>query len=839
MRAPARWVPAVLLGAIASAVALYLVLPPGRPADVAYLFAVIAAPVVAWSGTRLAGSGRRLVPGLVTAGLAASALGDVLWVGISWSGGDPYVSVADVPYVASYFGLGAALVVLAVRRGGVGSRLDVDAALDALTVVVVSVVALWSAAIRDIVDDASLSGLVRLVLAFYPVADAVMLALVLRILSRRRLTGLDAKFALGVGCWLAADLGYLFLDPEAAATRFVDVGYMVGAPLMAFATWRRATAGPAVAADDAPPGGVLSRLSIATFPLLAPPLLVVLSSLRGRDIHQTDALVALLLLVAVVFLRIARMLDVEAKYRVALAQARDDALDASRAKSTFLATMSHEIRTPMNGVIGLNQLLLSTDLDQRQREYAEGVRTSGHALLSVINDVLDFSKIESGRLELEEVDFDPVELVEGVAAMVAEPARAKDLELLAYWSPELPLALRGDPHRIRQVLLNLAGNAVKFTASGEVVVRAHLAERSDAGVVVRFEVSDTGIGIAPEDISRMFVAFSQADSSITRRFGGSGLGLAISRQLVEAMGGDIGVQSRPGSGSTFWFTVPLTHALAPAATALSPASDLAGLRALVVDDNDTNRTILHDQLGVWGMSVDTVAGGEAALEALRSAAADRPYDVVLLDLCMPHMDGLELARLIKADRDLAGTPLVIMTSGPDVGRAEAESAGVALAMTKPVLMSRLRHTLAQVVGTAIPEPEPAPEPETRARPTRRVLVVEDGEVNQIVAAGILGHLGFDADVVDNGPAAIEAVLLGSYDAVLMDVQMPEMDGLEASSEIRRREPAGRRTPIIAVTAGVAEGERERCLSAGMDDYLAKPISRASVAAALASWLPVG
>jgi CheY-like chemotaxis protein len=490
----------------------------------------------------------------------------------------------------------------------------------------------------------------------------------------------------------------------------------------------------------------------------------------------------------------------------------------------------------MNGVIGLNHLLLSTELDERQRQYAEGVRTSGHALLGVINDVLDFSKIEAGRLELEQLDFDPLELLEGVAEVVAEPARAKQLELLAYWSPELPLALRGDPGRIRQVLINLAGNAVKFTSAGEVLMRAHLLERSADGVVIRFEVVDTGIGIAADDVPRMFDAFSQADSSITRRFGGSGLGLAICQQLVGAMGGSLGVDSDLGRGSTFWFTVPLGLAAEPVEPAPRPTAELAGLRTLVVDDNQTNRTILHDQLQVWGMSVDTVDCAEAALVALRAAArSGAPFHLGLLDLCMPEIDGLELARRIKADEALARTPLVLMTSGPGVAHAEAEQAGLASVLTKPVLMSRLRHTLAGVVG--VPE-EPAAEADTPLAAHGRVLVVDDVEVNQIVAAGILRNLGFDADVVDNGRAAIDALAGRSYDAVLMDVRMPGMDGFEATAEIRRREQDGRRTPIIGLTAGVSGGERERCLAAGMDDYLPKPMSRAALAAALAQWVPV-
>jgi two-component system sensor histidine kinase/response regulator len=838
MTSPVRPGPAVLIGAAAVVAAAYLLLPYGPWTDALYLLAVGTAPVIAWSGMRRNRPGHRLVPGLITAGLLASALGDVTWLTIYYTGGEPDVSLADGPYVVGYLGLGAALLVIAVRSshgGGPRSRLDVDAVIDAVTVVIVSVMVLWSVSIRDIVDDESVTAPVRVILAAYPILDAVLLALVLRILSvRRHRETLRVRFAVGVGCWLASDLGYLFLDYSEQLSAFLDLGWMAGALLMATSTWRTSPAEDA-AEERGDPGAILPRLAIATFPLLVPPALFLITSLRDKEVHAVDGLIAMLLVVFLVIVRMARLLSTEARIRGELAVARDEALEASRAKSAFLATMSHEIRTPMNGVIGLNHLLLSTDLDERQRQYAEGVRTSGHVLLSVINDVLDFSKIEAGRLELEELDFDPVELLEGVAEVVAEPARAKDIELLAYWPPELPLALRGDPGRIRQVLINLAGNAVKFTETGEVLVRAHLAERTEDGTVIRFEVVDTGIGIAAQDVPRMFDAFSQADSSITRRYGGSGLGLAICQQLVTAMGGTLGVESELGSGSTFWFTVPLRVAARPAEPLPRPA-DLAGLRTLVVDDNHTNRTILHDQLQVWGMSVDTVDGGTAALAALRVAARQEvPYDLALLDLCMPEMDGLELARHIQGDAALAGTPLVLMTSGPDVHRAEAEAAGLTSALTKPVLMSRLRNTLADAVGARGGPPAAVPS----AKPALgRVLVVDDGEVNQIVAAGILRNLGYEADVVGNGTDALAAVAGHPYDAVLMDVRMPGMDGFRTTAEIRQREHGSRRTPIIALTAGASEGERDSCLAAGMDDYLTKPMSRASLATALEQWVPV-
>jgi two-component system sensor histidine kinase/response regulator len=826
-----------LWAATAALVVVHVLQPVGKAADATYLLPIVAAPVVGWFGARKAPAGARLVPNLLAAGLSASALGDVLWMVYTWVGAEPDVSWADVPFYASYLGLGAAVLIITVRHRTDHSRVDADAAVDALTVVVVSVLVFWTTSIHELAADRSVSPLTRLVVAGYPVLDAVLLALVLRALSvRHRREQLGIATAVGVGCWLASDLFYLLFPIGDSLTPVMDAGWMLGASMVAGATWRPTVS---VDAEVAPPEArtPLGQLGIAIVPLAVPPLVLLGNDLLGRAQPLRMAVGSMLALLAIAFVRTYRLLRSERLAHLELAAARDAALAASRAKSAFLATMSHEIRTPLNGVVGLNELLLTTELDDRQRQYVEGVRSSGRALLDVINEVLDFSRIESGHLELEEVDFDLVQLVEDVAEMVSEPAQSKRLELLAYCSPEVPAGLRGDPARLRQVLLNLAGNAVKFTPSGEVVVRAQLESRADDAVTVRFEVADTGIGIADGNQARLFEPFTQADSSTTRRYGGSGLGLAICRQLVAAMGGTLGVQSEPGRGSTFWFTVPLRTAHDRLVTPPRPTTGLAGRRVLVVDDNTTNLAILNDQLRHWGMTVDVADGSDRALLRLRQAVRDgRPYELALVDLCMPDVDGLELARLVAREPAIAGTTVVLMSSSADVSSAEAAEASVAIVLTKPVLLSRLRETLGRVLAER-PERPARPARAATAAPSRgRVLVVDDGEVNRLVAVGILNHLGFSPVAVDDGRQALGALADGAFDAVLMDVQMPGLDGYQTTAELRRLEEPARHTPVIAMTATVTDGERERCLAAGMDDYLGKPITPATVAAVLERWV---
>jgi signal transduction histidine kinase/DNA-binding response OmpR family regulator len=503
----------------------------------------------------------------------------------------------------------------------------------------------------------------------------------------------------------------------------------------------------------------------------------------------------------------------------AVDRARQDALVSARLKAEFLANMSHEIRTPMNGVVGMTELLLATPLSTEQRQYAETVQQSATGLLRVINDILDFSKIEAGRVELEHIDFDLVTAVEATVGICAAHAGAKGVSLACAVAPNVPRDVRGDPGRVQQVLLNLLSNAVKFTEQGEVIVRV-----SAAATGVHIAVSDTGIGIPPERMGRLFQSFSQVDGSTTRRFGGSGLGLALSKKLVELMGGQIGVESAPGAGSTFWFDVPLE----PGETApRTVPAILARTRALVVDENDACRAILADRLRAWGMEVAEASGTAAAAEILRVAARrDAPYRVALVDVRCT-----DVIAVLRNEPLLAATVPVLVTPP---ARKGLEASGHLRRVPKPAPERTLLDSLVQALG----ESSPAPTPELPARRVAagmRVLLAEDNRVNQLVAVKMLERLGASVEAVATGRAAVEALERGTYDIVLMDQQMPEMDGLEATVEIRRREGQQRHTPIVALTASVLAEDRAHCLAAGMDDFLAKPLTSSVLEAALERW----
>jgi signal transduction histidine kinase/CheY-like chemotaxis protein/HPt (histidine-containing phosphotransfer) domain-containing protein len=813
-----------------------------------------------WGATESAVSVFPLVLGLAC---MAWALGDVAVTIESLGGASvPVPSAADGFYVA-FFPLCYLSFMMLIRRGN--DRSLAATSLDGL-IVGLAVASLTAAFLFDTVLHATGGGdLATATSLAYPVGDILLLALAvgaLFVLSRdyRRFFAISA-IAMAVNA--TGDM-FNLLQPDS------KVGYVTNAAvwpisllMLAIAAWVLPARPKTLLGDGTVDTSQLIMVRRARFVLpalgAAVGLVVLFTATIGHLDKPAVALATGTLLVAGVRLVLTvREANTEVhRATVQLVLARDEALMASKAKSEFLSTMSHEIRTPMNGVIGLTELLLETPLDEEQLELASGVKVSAENLLVIINDILDFSKIEAGKLELEETALSVQGVADDVGRILAESAYSKGIELLVDVHPDVPPLLIGDRVRIQQVLLNLGANAVKFTAEGEVVIRVSLLSETSHRVALRFDVVDMGIGIAEEDQKRLFRAFAQADSSTTRKFGGTGLGLAICRQLVGLMGGQLGLVSAPGEGSTFWFELSLgrpepvgTPAEGEArAQAHGDPQSLAGKRALVVDDNATNRRILSQQLRAWGIeSVEAEDGYQAMGHAAAAAQNGKAFDIGVIDLNMPDMDGIELAGILKADPETASTILFLLSSsGERLGAAEAHLKGFADSLTKPVrqselfdcLISGLNSDLRARRGSGSGDGDGS-ESANGSAPDQEVmgmiLLVEDNKMNQLVSTKLLEKLGFAFDIANHGGEAVQAVQAKDYDAILMDCQMPEMDGYEATAEIRRLEGTARHTPIIAMTAAAMEGDRERCLEAGMDDYITKPVRLESVAGVLQRWV---
>ena len=829
------WIAFVALG-VAMTVVYYLLPSSGTGQAIVYVAMAALTTTAIAIGLRRNRPQARSPWVILIAGHAVYTIAAILWHSEQFFGEvPPFPGPSDPMWITAYLLIAVAVARLVTNREMYRDR---TALLDSLIIAIGVGVLSFQFIIAPALALSDLTLAAHVTSAAYPVIDLIILAVLVRLTFSPGAPVASFWFlALGLAGQLLADTAYALtiLQGTFFFGNYAFLGWFCELVFVGAAALHPSMTELSKPSDRG--SSLRGRTTLLGVAAVIPPIVIAISQIGGgrMEVVVIAALaIVLFILVMIRMQNLTRDIARRKQLQEESTAARDEAMRASELKSEFLAMMSHEIRTPMNAVIGLTGLLLETDLDAVQRKYADGVRRAGEGLLALINDILDFSKVEAGRLDLEPVRFEPQRICDDVADLVSETARGKDIEVYSYCMPGVPHRVWGDGGRLRQILLNLMGNAVKFTDRGTVVVRVQRADSEDQGRVrLLFEVSDSGPGVDPDTADRLFEPFEQADLSSTRSHAGTGLGLAIAKRFVEMMDGEIGVRLNRPQGSTFWFTAVFDAD--EESTNERAGAFHAGTRVLILDGNETSREVLAQQLSAWQFDVSMYGSPDEALEALQQATSR--FDLLLVDLDMPNLGGIDFTRNMRALDAYATTPVIMLTSsdGQDA-IAAAHAAGATTTITKPARQSQLYDA---VVAVLMPERARSAQARKASEPAVQigghVLLVEDNPANQLVGSSILERFGCAVDIASNAREAVEAVRRRDYDVILMDCQMPEMDGYAATRAIRRLENGDKHVPIVAMTAAALAGDRERALEAGMDDYLTKPVRKEEVGAAVARW----